>query len=174
MEVTTFVSDVLTAGIPRSLHVALDGATAEQLAYRPAGESNTIAWLVWHLTRIQDRIVASLSNQDELWVTQGWHDKFGRPADSNDNGMRHDDQQVLSIQPESPELLWNYYNAVSSNAARVLATFSPADLDKPVDPANPETRVGDRLRICVLDNVSHAGQAAYLRGVIERRHVYPS
>ena len=48
------------------------------------------------------------------------------------------------------------------------------DLERVIDPANPEVTVGARLRVCILDNVQHAGQAAYVRGLIERRRVYPA
>lgn len=54
-----------------------------------------------------------------------------------------------------------------------LQTITPADLDRVVDPHNPEMTVGNRLRTCILDNAQHAGQAAYLRGLIESRRVYP-
>ena len=53
-------------------------------------------------------------------------------------------------------------------------TITSADLDRVLDPNNLEMTVGNRLRICILDNTQHAGQAAYLRGLIESRRVYPS
>jgi Protein of unknown function (DUF664) len=37
-----------------AVHRAVDGLTPEQLAFRLDPEANSIAWLVWHLTRIQD------------------------------------------------------------------------------------------------------------------------
>ena len=36
------------------VHQVVDGLTPEQLAFRVGPEANSIAWLVWHLTRIQD------------------------------------------------------------------------------------------------------------------------
>ena len=172
MELKDFITDLL-GGLPRTLHVALDGITAEQLTYRPAEQSNTIAWLVWHLTRIQDRIVSDLAGREQAWAANGWHAKFGRPAHAGDTGIGCTPEQVLSIQPEGPQLLLDYYDAVFKRSAYYLQTVTPADLDRVLDPNNPEMTVGNRLRTCILDNAQHGGQAAYLRGLIESRRVYP-
>ena len=173
MELKDFITNLLS-GLPRTLHIALDGITADHLVHRPGEQSNTVAWLVWHLTRIQDRIISDLSGREQAWVTDGWHAKFGRPADAMDTGMGCTPEQVLSIRPESPQLLLDYYDAVFKRSAEYLQTITPADLDRVLDPNNPEMTVGNRLRICILDNTQHAGQAAYLRGLIESRRVYPS
>jgi hypothetical protein len=168
-----FVAGVL-GSIPRPLHVALDGITSEQLVEQPADHCNTIAWLVWHLSRTQDRIVSDLVGQEQAWVAGGWHAKFGRAADSSETGIGHSPEQVLSIRPDSPQLLFDYYDAVFNRTSAYLQRLTPADLTHPVDPKNPEVTVGDRLRVCILDNVQHAGQAAFLRGLLENKRVYPS
>ena len=172
MELRDFITDLL-GGLPRTLDVALDGITAEQLAYRPGEQSNTIAWLVWHLTRIQDRIVSDLAGREQAWVADGWHAKFGRPPDAGDTGIGCTSEQVLSIRPETSQLLLDYYDAVFKRSADFLRTVTQADLDGVLDPNSPEMTVGNRLRTCILDNAQHAGQAAYLRGLIESRRIYP-
>ena len=40
--------------IKQVVHSAVKGLGEEQLASRPSEDANSIAWLVWHLTRIQD------------------------------------------------------------------------------------------------------------------------
>lgn len=172
MEAKDVINGVL-GSLPRTLHIALDGISAEQLTFRPADQCNTIAWLVWHLSRIQDRIVSSLAGGEQLWVSDGWHAKFGRPADPDDNGMRSGPDEVIGLRPESPQLLLDYYDAVFKRTAAYVQGLSAADFDRVIDPANPEITVGRRLQIAILDNAQHAGQAAYLRGLIEGRHVYP-
>jgi uncharacterized damage-inducible protein DinB len=173
MEATALAGDVLS-GIPRALHIALDGLDPEKLTYRPGEHCNSIAWLVWHLTRVQDRIVSGLAEQEQAWVAEGWHAKFGRPADPGDAGMGHGPSEVVTLKPESPQVLLDYYDAVCKRTVEYLKGLSAADLDRVVDPANPEVTVGARLRVCILDNVQHAGQAAYLRGLIEGKRVWPS
>ena len=34
------------------VHRVVDGLAAEELAFRVDSEANSVAWLVWHLTRI--------------------------------------------------------------------------------------------------------------------------
>jgi uncharacterized damage-inducible protein DinB len=173
VETKEMVTGVL-GGITRPLNIALEGITLDQVTFRPNDQCNTIAWLVWHLSRVQDRIVSSLAGQPQAWVAEGWHAKFGRPADEGDAGMGHGPRDVESIRPESAQLLLDYYNAVFKRTEAYVNGLSAADFDRVVDPANPEVTVGRRLQVCIMDNVQHAGQAAYLRGLIEGRRVWPS
>ncbi|HEV3464686.1 MAG TPA: DinB family protein, partial [Actinomycetota bacterium] len=61
------------------VHQAVDGLTAEQLAFRVDPGANSIAWLVWHLTRIQDDHVADVASIDQVYVAQGWADRLKLP-----------------------------------------------------------------------------------------------
>ena len=45
---------------------SVDGLSPEQLAIRPNGKGNSIAWLVWHLTRIQDDHVAEVAGTKQI------------------------------------------------------------------------------------------------------------
>ncbi len=173
MQANTLIADLFD-GLLRNLHAALDGVTPEQLTYRPAEHCNTLAWLVWHLTRVQDKRIGDLSGEAQVWVSQGWHARFGRKADPQDVGIGFKPEDVAGIRPESGQLLFDYYDAVRARSRAYLATLSPEDLDRQLDPNDPQITAGFRLRQCLLDNVAHAGQAAYLRGLIEGRMVYPS
>lgn len=172
MEAKELVTGILS-GITRPLNIAMEGITEEQLTYRPHEHSNSIGWLVWHLTRVQDRIVSGLQAKPQSWVSEGWHEKFGRPADEGDAGMGHGADQVAGLKA-SPQLLMDHYNAILRRTEAYVNSLSPADLDRVVDASNPEVTVGRRLQVCIMDNVQHAGQAAYLRGLIEGRKVWPS
>src|ERR1017187_6582935 len=54
------------------VHEVVGGLSKEQLAFRPDGEANSIAWLVWHLTRIQDDHVASAAQTSQAWTGAFW------------------------------------------------------------------------------------------------------
>jgi uncharacterized damage-inducible protein DinB len=164
----------LLGGLTRPLHIAIDGISQEHLTFRPKDACNSIAWLTWHLTRVQDRIVSSLMGQSQVWVSEGWHAKFGRPADESDAGMGHGPDEVQTIRPDGAQVLFDYYDAVFKRTEGYVNSLSSAELDRVVDPSNPEVTVGRRLQICIMDNIQHAGQAAYLRGLIEDRKVWPS
>jgi hypothetical protein len=71
------------------VHRVVDGLTAEKLGLRVDPEANSIAWLVWHLTRIQDDHVAGVAGVEQVWTSQGWEGRFGLPFDPRDTGYGH-------------------------------------------------------------------------------------
>ncbi len=67
---------------------AVDDLDASQLAASPGEGRNTIAWLVWHLTRVQDHHIAELIDEDQLWVTGDWATAHGPRARPAQHGVR--------------------------------------------------------------------------------------
>ena len=72
----------------------LDGLSADELAFRQDSEANSIAWLVWHLTRVQDDHVCAVAGHEQVWVTGGWAERFGLELDVLDTGYGHSPDQV--------------------------------------------------------------------------------
>src|SRR5829696_1095549 len=115
--------DVLVDGfsrIPQLLGMALDGLTAEQLASRPNEEANSVAWLAWHLTRVQDKQVSDLAGLEQAWIVDGWHARFDKPADPDDTGQRYTAEQVASLRPADPAVLLDYNKAVQERTAEYI------------------------------------------------------
>ena len=173
------VNEVLIDGysrISQILNRTLPGLTTEQLAFRPAEEANSIAWLVWHLTRIQDHHLSGLADRPQLWVSAGWHERFGRPADPEDTGQGYTAEQVAGIRPSDVQLLLDYHDAVYQRSVEFIKMLSESDLDRELNEPrwNPLPTVGVRLVSVIADNIQHAGQAAYLKGIIEQRKWYPA
>ena len=56
-----------------------DGITDEQFYYQPTADSNSIAWMFWHLSRWRDRISAIVSGETQVWTSEGWSQRFGIP-----------------------------------------------------------------------------------------------
>lgn len=154
------------------LRMALDGLSADQLAYRPAEEANSIAWLAWHLTRVQDHHLSDLAGREQAWIADGWHARFGRPATSNGTGFGNSAEQVAEIRPDGPEVLRDYYAAVHARSLEFVQHVSAAELDRVLDEPwwNPRPTVGVRLVSVIEDCLQHVGQMAYIRGLIEGRH----
>lgn len=158
------------------LNRSLPGLTAEQLAYRPTDQANSIAWLAWHLTRIQDGHLSDLAERPQAWIEEGWHAKFDKPADPKDTGQRYTPEQVAAIRPAGPQVLLDYHEAVYQRSVAYIATLSPADMDRVLNEPqyDPPPTVGVRLVSVCSDNIQHAGQVAYLRGCLEAKHWYPA
>ena len=158
------------------LGMSLKGLTAEQLAFRPSEQANSIAWLAWHLTRVQDHHLSDLAGREQAWIADGWHARFGKPADPGDTGQRYTPEQVAGIRPAGPQLLLDYHNAVYRRSVEYLQGVTPADMDRVLDEPqyDPRPTLGVRLVSVCSDNLQHAGQMAYLRGCIEARHWFPA
>jgi hypothetical protein len=153
--------------IPPLAEEAVDGLSAAQLATAPAPGANTIGWLVWHLTRVQDHHVAELLEADQIWTTADWAARCGLDPDPNNTGYGHGAEQVLSVRPESPDVLLGYLAAVHQRTCRMLEELSPEALDRVVDRRwDPPVTMGVRLVSIADDCMQHAGQAAYVRGIL--------
>ncbi len=150
-------------------HRAVDGLTPEALAFRPDGTGNSIAWLIWHLTRIQDDHIAGVAGVEQIWTAKGWHEQFGLPLTSIDTGYGHASQQVSAVGAAPGELLVGYHDEVYAQSVQLVQDLVPADLDRIVDRSwDPPVSLGVRLVSVIADDFQHAGQAAYVRGLAER------
>lgn len=146
----------------------LDGLTDEQLATRPEPGANTIGWLVWHLARVQDDHVAEVAGGEQVWTAAGWEPRFGLPFDVAEIGYGQSAAEVGKVRVAG-ELLAGYLAAVCERSIGYVRTLADADLDRVVDERwDPPVTLGVRLVSVVSDDLQHAGQAAYVRGLLER------
>jgi hypothetical protein len=151
------------------VHRAVDGLTAEQLASRVDPQANSIAWLVWHLTRIQDDHLADAFQAEQVWVAQGWVERFGLPFDPCDTGYGHQADDVAAVRVASGDLLVGYHDAVHEQTTRYVGGLGDADLARIVDRSwDPPVTLGVRLVSVIADDLQHAGQAAFVRGILQR------
>ncbi len=156
--------------IHQVVHRVVDGLTPEELAFRIDGEANSIAWLVWHLTRIQDDHIADAAEIDQVWTSDGWAERFGLPFDHSATGFGHSSDDVAAVRVDSGELLTRYHDAVHEQTLRFLESLEDDDFDRIVDESwNPPVSLGVRLVSVISDDLQHCGQAALVRGIVERR-----
>ena len=165
------VDELLTEAfdrLPDLVQAAVRGLTAQQLHTPPAEGANTVAWLVWHLTRVQDSYIAELTGEEQVYITGDWAPKFGLKPDPGDTGYGYTAQQVEAVRPTGPKVLTDYYQAVHERTAAYLGGLQAADLDKIVDEAwDPPVTLGVRLISILNDDTQHVGQAAYVRGLLK-------
>jgi uncharacterized damage-inducible protein DinB len=156
--------------IREDVHGAVQGLTPEQLAARLDDDANSIAWLVWHLTRIQDDHVADVAQVEQKWTDGGWAERFALPFDASATGYGHRTSDVAAVTVDSGDLLTGYHDAVHDETIRFVERITDADLDRIVDDRwDPPVTLGVRLVSVVNDNTQHAGQAAFVRGIVLRR-----
>ena len=150
-----------------AVHDVVGSLTPEELAGRLDSQANSIAWLVWHLTRIQDDHIAGVAGTDQVWTSSGWAQRFGLPLDVSDTGYGHDTQQVAAVTSDAVDLL-GYHDAVHETTLLFLRRVTDPDLDRIVDDRwDPPVTLGVRLVSIVADDLQHVGQAAFVRGVLQ-------
>ncbi|HET7327310.1 MAG TPA: DUF664 domain-containing protein, partial [Nocardioidaceae bacterium] len=146
----------------------VEGLTSEELSYR-VGEANSIAWLVWHLSRIQDDHIADAAQTDQLWTADGWAERFDLPLDRSDVGFGHGTDEVAAVRVESADLLTGYHDAVATTTLGFVRGRTDHDLARVIDESwDPPVTLGVRLVSVVGDAWQHAGQAAFVRGIVQR------
>src|SRR5579863_1359575 len=155
------ISSQLTDAFDRVRHgveQVLDGIDPESLTFRPDVEANTIAWLVWHLTRVQDDHVAEVAGTEQRWTADGWRERFALPFEPAATGYGHGPDDVAAVRA-SAELLFGYYEVVHQATLHFVGPLRDGDLDRIVDERwDPPVTLGVRLVSVVEDDLQHVGQ----------------
>ena len=147
------------------VHQTVEGLSIDELTFRPDGAGNSIGWLVWHLTRIQDDHIADVARTEQLWALT-WSDKFGLSLDKDDTGYGHTSGQVASVKV-SAGLLLGYYDAVHAATIKYIDGLKTEDYARIVDTRwDPPVTLAVRLVSVLSDDLQHAGQAAYVKGLL--------
>jgi hypothetical protein len=148
----------------RELVVELtDGLTEEAATYRPGPDANSISWLLWHLTRVQDDHVAALARVEQAWSS--WRGRFGLPFSDWATGFGQNSEQVAAVRATG-DLLAGYHADVHALTMRYLEPITADELTRVVDTRwDPPVTASVRLVSVLGDANQHLGQAAYVRGL---------
>ena len=153
--------------VEEEVHAVLQGLDEKALTYRPSKDANSIAWLVWHLARIQDDHVADVAGHEQIWTAEGWNKKFNLPFSDDATGWAHTSKDVAQVQ-SSAELLRGYYDAVHAKTVVYMKGLKDSDYKRIVDKRwNPPVTLSVRLVSVISDDLQHVGQAAYIRGLLQ-------
>ncbi|MDQ4488819.1 DUF664 domain-containing protein [Sinomonas sp. ASV486] len=161
-------------------HVLL-GLSPEHLLQRPGPHANHIAWLVWHLTRVEDDHIAALAHvlegndppasrtrevpPGQVWAE--WRDQFALPFGEWATGYGQSDAELDAFPPTAAETLRGYHEATHARTLAVLDSLGDDDLGRVVDLRwNPPVTAAVRLMSILNDTTQHLGQASYVRGLI--------
>jgi uncharacterized damage-inducible protein DinB len=143
----------------------LQNLSQDELTYRPNDKANSIAWLVWHLTRIQDDHIAEAAGTKQIW-SEEWLTKLKLPFNVRDTGYGHGVDEVGAVKA-SARLLAEYHEATYAATIRFIIALKERDYEKVVDRRwDPPVTLAVRLVSVIDDTMQHAGQAAYIRGLL--------
>jgi hypothetical protein len=156
--------------IAETLPAIVDGLSVDDLLWRPYDGANSIAWILWHIGRMEDAQIAPLAGTDEVWTRDGWVERFGLPYRPRAMGYGQSSAEVAAFRLEDPTLLTGYYQAVHAATLELVETLSEEDLARVVDEHwDPPVTVAVRLVSVVDDAAQHIGQAAYVKGLLGLR-----
>lgn len=165
-DATTILSDAF-GRIDELVRDITDDLDASAAAFRVDAEANTPAWLVWHLTRIQDDHVADLAGVNQRW--EQWRARFDLPFDDHDTGFGHDPEDVAEVRGDGSRLA-GYHADVHAMTVAYLEGLTSDELARVVDEGwDPPVTVAARLVSVLGDCWQHLGQAAFVVGVARRR-----
>lgn len=142
--------------------------TANDLTYRADPDANTIAWLLWHTSRVIDAQVMDIAGREQVWIGGGWAGRFRLPFDERATGYGQSSEEVGQVVAD-PDLLSGYSSSTYEAVVEYLHEIDADELDRIVDTRwDPPVSAGVRLVSCVGDGLQHVGQAAYVLGLSQR------
>jgi len=157
-----FIVDRLDAAY-RWIEQLSEDVTDEQFFHQPTSDTNSIAWLVWHLSRWRDRVSALVAGETQVWISEGWAQRFGMAEERT--GLGDTPEQVSSFRVPRDQVLGYAASAHRAIVERVLK-IPPEQFDQEVESAYGDRRPVWRLMAGVIgDSTEHVGQINYLRGI---------
>jgi hypothetical protein len=162
IDLNRFIVDRLDAAY-RWIENLSEGITDEQFYYQPTEDSNSIAWLVWHLSRWRDRISASVAGETEVWVSDGWAQRFGMPEERT--GLGDTAEQVAAFRVPRDQVL-GYAEAAHRAIVERVRKLTPEQFDQQAEYTPGNLRPTWQVLAGVIgDSTEHVGQINYLRGM---------
>lgn len=142
---------------------ALDGLTPEEISWVPAAHSNSIGFIVWHMTMAEDGWVNGvIGGGSTVYETGGWQEKLGTPKES---GYGYTVEQLRAWPTPKLDDLRDYVQAVRDKTLAVVDATTAERLAEATQPDRPKQTVGWVLTHVATEVAMHVGQVDYLRGI---------
>ena len=148
----------------------------EEMHWRPDAESNSIAFLIWHTARVEDRLINVFARgAEEVWTRDGWSAKTGIPE--ADHGVNYTLEQVAALPPITKDDLQQYFDAIRTETLAYVRSLNDDDFDAvpedrspfPEFPASVRYFRGRSIsaifRQLIGEEDQHLGQVSFIRGL---------
>ncbi|HEY7494088.1 MAG TPA: DinB family protein [Candidatus Tectomicrobia bacterium] len=149
----------------QALQRAIAGLTPAEVRWQPTPHTNHIAWLVWHMARVEDGWVSRLRRGTAVWLADGWADRFHMDPVSSGAGQTIEEVRAMPDIPLTD--LMAYFDAVRAVTRHYLEQATEVDLAQEyihprLGPLTGTWIVGHIL----VEESQHVGQVALLRGMM--------
>ncbi len=148
----------------RAMRAEVEPLTDEQLLHRPGPNINSIAFVVWHYSRIEDDVIHSqAAGTKAIWGEERWYERLGLDVEAS--GMGFNDDQVGEFRPDRDQLL-AYCDSVWAATPPLIEALSEADLDRPLNPERPRMTLGRSIaNFALAHGFWHLGDIRFLKGM---------
>ena len=145
---------------------AIDGLTPAEGRWQPTLHTNHIAWLVWHMARVEDVWVSRrLAGSTEVWVAGGWASRFGMDTESAGAGQTI--EEVRAMPDISLTDLMAYFDAVRALTRQYFDQATDQDLARTFQHPKLGTITGTWIvGHLLIEEAQHTGQVALIRGMM--------
>jgi len=141
---------------------ALNGLTQGEVTWSPSPECNSIAFILWHMTRVEDFFVNRvIQREKELYEAKKWQEKLGTPT----KAYQYTVEELQAWPAPKLEILREYANSVRENTLAFLNSIPLERLSEVPRPDRSPDSIGVTLEHLMTEIALHVGQIAYLRGV---------
>ena len=160
----------------RRVYAATMPLSEDEMHWRLDAESNSIAFLIWHTARVEDRLINVFARgADEVWTRDGWSAKTGIPE--GDHGVNYTLEQVAALPAITKEQLKEYFDAVREETLPYLRSLDDDDFDTVPEDRTPFPEfaasvryfsgrsVGGIFRQLIGEEDQHLGQVSFIRGL---------
>lgn len=125
-----------------------------EYAVMPASKDETIAWVLWHIARIEDLTMNILVAREEQVFNQDWRERLNSRITDTGNALTDDEIMELSRTINTEQLIC-YRNAVAHKTRDIIRSLSAADLKRRV-------RQGDIDKILSVGGVTQQENSIWL------------
>ena len=125
----THTSEVSSSDIPTFCDDLLNGLANEDYCVMPTKKDETIAWHLWHITRIEDLVGNLLITGQSQIFSDEWITKLNVTVRDTGNAMI--DRQIIEFSEQiNKQELINYRNAVGCQTCKIIKSLTANDLKR--------------------------------------------
>ena len=107
--------------------------TDNEFSIMPTAKDETIAWVIWHIARIEDLSMSVLVAGEDQLFNYEWKQKMNAPITDTGNSLTDDEITNLSKSLVIRELL-HYRNEVGKRTRQIVQNLKSDDMKRKVSP----------------------------------------
>jgi hypothetical protein len=149
------------AALHEELRADFAEVQADWLWWTPEGGSQHIGFILYHLVRDEDDMLAMAARVNSTWTDEGWAARLGLPPEGQGTGM---ERSLAAGLRYDLAMFLAYAGRVWDMADGRLATLTPGRLDEPSWPGSPWSLGRHMLQGCLDHSWLHLGEIRALMG----------